>query len=335
MTSDVVRDAERLGHRDVVADDLVVDPVGLDRRRRSVQIGLGVVWLIDAALQCQPYMFTKAFVNSALEPTAAGNPWVLARSIIWADHVMVHDIAWWNVLYATLQLLIALGLFWRPTVRWALGVSIVWGVGVWWFAEGFGGVFSGSSPLSGEPGAVILYVMLAILVWPPHRRREGRSVAECAWWGRRASNALWVLLWGNFAGYFLIPLNRSPQGPRDLVAAMTSGEPAWIRSLDTIVAGALNGRGFELSVALASACVAIALGLFSTPLRRGALVAALAFSVVVWMVQDFGGVLTSRGTDVNSGPLIALLVIAYWPPISRRDRDRDEVVAVGVPGQAS
>jgi hypothetical protein len=32
-------------------------------RRRALQVTLGLIWLLDAALQFQPYMFTTAFVS--------------------------------------------------------------------------------------------------------------------------------------------------------------------------------------------------------------------------------------------------------------------------------
>ncbi len=289
----------------------------LERRRRTLQIILGFVWLIDAALQFQPYMFTRAFVTGALTPTASGNPWLLYRPMIWADSFMAHDIAWWNVLFATIQLAIAIGLFYRPMVRWALGLSVVWGVAVWWFAEGFGGIFTGSSPLSGEPGAVALYVVAAVLVWPTSGRGAATSVAERSPWGRGAV-ALWIVLWGNFTVYLLTPSNRSAQGLRSLIAGMGAGEPGWIQSLDRGLANLVSGRGVVISVLLAVVCAGIAVGVLVPSLTRAAVVAAVVVAAVIWLTQDFGGVLTSQGTDVNSGPLIALLALAYWPMISDR-----------------
>jgi len=68
-----------------------------------------------------------------------------------------------NTIFATIQLLIGLGIAFRPTVRLALAVSIAWSIGVWWFGEGLGGVLSGTaSPLNGAPGAVIIYALLAV-----------------------------------------------------------------------------------------------------------------------------------------------------------------------------
>jgi len=35
---------------------------------------------------------------------------------------------------------------------------------------------------------------------------------------------------------------------------------------------------------------------------------------LIWVfVQAFGGILASGATDPNSGPLLALLALAYWP----------------------
>jgi len=66
-----------------------------------------------------------------------------------------------------------------------------------WIGEGFGGLFAGSAdPLTGAPGAAILYVFLAVLVWPSAAPRSGRSVAVTRWLGPVASRVGWVGLWG-------------------------------------------------------------------------------------------------------------------------------------------
>ena len=290
----------------------------LDGRRRTLQVALGVIWLVDAALQFQPFMFTRSFVSGVLAPAASGNPWFFYRPMTWADHFMIHDIAWWNTLYAVVQLAIAVGLFWRPTVRWALGTSIVWSLAVWWFAEGFGGLFSGASPLSGEPGAVLLYALIAVLVWPTDRE-EAPSVAESAPWGRRGAIAAWMILWVNVALYLLTGANRAPQAMHDLVASAAPGEPGWIQSMDRGLETVLAGRGLAFSVTLALLAVIIALSVLAPSLVRPALIAAVVLAVFVWMAEDFGGILTSQGTDVNSGPLFALLAWTFWP-LSQRSR---------------
>ena len=67
-------------------------------------------------------------------------------------------------------------------MRLALAASIAWSIGVWWFGEGFGGVLSGAaSPLNGAPGAVILYALLAVLLWPADREAGRPSPRRGRW----------------------------------------------------------------------------------------------------------------------------------------------------------
>jgi hypothetical protein len=117
----------------------------------------------------------------------------------------------------------------------------------------------------------------------------------------------------------MVPVNRTTQGLHDLVAGMASGEPRWVQSVDRGMAGLLNGRGVAVSIGFALLCVFIAVAVTAPSFLRVALVAALAFAAVVWLAQVFGGVLTAQGTDVNSGPLIALLAWIHWPLSTRHD----------------
>ena len=132
--------------------------------RRALQLVLAGIWLLDGVLQYQPAMYTKAFGQS-LAAVAAGNPAIIARPITWQAGLVEHHLVLLNTAYATIQLLIGLGIAIRPTARLALAASIAWSVAVWWFGEGLGGVLSGgASPLNGAPGAVIIYALLAVLL---------------------------------------------------------------------------------------------------------------------------------------------------------------------------
>jgi hypothetical protein len=51
-------------------------------------------------------------------------------------------------------------------------------------------------------------------------------------------------------------------------------------------------------------------------------VAAVLAVVIGVAGQDLGGILTGSGTDPESGPLLILLVLAYWPV--RADRARTD-----------
>src|ERR1700733_15063150 len=140
--------------------------------RRLLQLGLAAIWLLDGVLQYQSFMFSHGFAQM-LAQSAAGNPAVIAHPITWSAGIVAHHPVPANACFPPIQLLLGLGIALRPTIRAALAASIVWSVAVWWFGEGLGGVLiGGASPLNGAPGAVILYALLAVLVWP---RAGGRD----------------------------------------------------------------------------------------------------------------------------------------------------------------
>ena len=58
----------------------------------------------------------------------------------------------------------------------------------------------------------------------------------------------------------------------------------------------------------------MAAGLYlPTRLARAAVVLAIVLAVVIWLAEGLGGLFTGGGTDPNSGPLLALLAVAFWP----------------------
>jgi hypothetical protein len=50
--------------------------------RRRLQLALGALWLLDAILQYQPVMFTKA-LGQMLAAAAPGNPALVSGPVIW------------------------------------------------------------------------------------------------------------------------------------------------------------------------------------------------------------------------------------------------------------
>jgi hypothetical protein len=286
--------------------------------RRRLQLALGALWLLDAILQYQPVMFTRAF-SQMLAAAAEGNPAFVSRPILWDAHLVGQHPVALNTTFATIQLLLALGMAWRPTVRLALGASIVWALGVWWFGEGLGGVLTGTaSPLSGAPGPVILYALLAVLLWPRDRPGSAASAAPfvaARAVGAPAARALWLILWASLAYFALLPANRAPQALHAMLAGMTGGEPAWLAAISQHGAGLLAHHGLAASVGLAAILVLIAVGVYlPPPAARAALAVAAVLAAVIGVAgQDLGGILTGSGTDPGSGPLLILLVLAYWP----------------------
>jgi hypothetical protein len=290
--------------------------------RRRLQLALGALWLLDAILQYQPVMFTRAF-GQMLAAAAQGNPAFVSRPILWNAHLVAQHPVALNTAFATIQLLLALGIAWRPTVRVALGASIVWALGVWWFGEGLGGVLTGTaSPVSGAPGPVILYALLAVLLWP--RDRGGGAAGSAGSTvpfvaaravGAPAARALWLILWASLAYFALLPANRAPRALPAMLSGMTEGEPAWLASISQHGAAFLAHQGLAASAVLAVLLALIAVGVYlPPPAARTILATAAVLAAVIGVAgQDLGGILTGTGTDPESGPLLILLALAYWP----------------------
>ena len=291
--------------------------------RRGLQITLGVLWLADGALQLQPFMFGRGFVNQILMPAYMGSPAGVSGPAMAFTRLVLHAPAAWDAAFAVTQLLLGAALLWRPTVRAALAASIVWALGVWWFGEGLGGVLSGgASPLTGAPGAVILYALLAVLAWPLASavtdRRDTGPVAAGSPLGLAGARIAWLVLWGSFAYFILQSANRAPRALHDTIAGLAAGEPGWVAAMDRGVAGAAGNHGLAISIGLAVVFVAAGLGVFWAFTTRAALALSVLAGLAIWVFgENFGALLTGQGTDPNSGLLLVVLAAAFWP-LTRR-----------------
>ena len=96
---------------------------------------------------------------------------------------------------------------------------------------------------------------------------------------------------------------------------MQSGEPGWLATIDRNAAALVADQGLAASIVLAAVLVLIAVGVYlPQPAARAALVLAIVVAAVIWVVGEaFGTILTGGGTDPNSGLLLAVLALAYWP----------------------
>jgi len=304
--------------------------------RRVLQLALAGVWLLDGVLQGQAFMFSKGF-GQMLASTAARNPGLVARPISWNATLVEHHAVLLNAIFAAIQLLLGIGIAWRPAVRLALGASIAWSLAVWWFGEGLGMVLTGNaSPVSGAPGAVILYALLAVLLWPADRGAAGPftgpfTAARAV--GAPAARALWLVLWLSLAYLALLPANRAPQALHDMIAGMAGGEPGWLAALERNAAALVAHQGLTASIVLAAALVVVAAGVY-LPGRaaRGALILAVLVAGVIWAFgQAFGGILAGGATDPNSGLLLILLALTYWPSRPAAAAGRELALAPAAP----
>jgi hypothetical protein len=283
---------------------------------RGIQIALGLIWLFDGLFQFKSFMFTHGIVSGIFEPAMKGQPSFIGDPMRTLDDFYGRDLTLWNTLSGEIQVAIGLALICsRRLVKPALAVSFGWAIWVWWFGEGFGGMTSNTlpSPLMGAPGAVILYAIIGLLVWPTGRR-EGRSPAALGPLGDRGGLCFWSGLWAISAGLWLANVNRAKEATHGMIVEMAEASPHWLATIQDSLAKHTVGHGSTIAIVLAIVSIAVAIGVW-TPLRWPALAIGIVLSLAYWLYgQDLGGPFWAESaTDVNAGPLFVLLAVALLP----------------------
>ena len=150
--------------------------------------------------------------------------------------------------------------------------------------------------------------------------------------GAPVARALWLVLWLSLAYFALLPGNRTSQGLNSMIAGMESGEPSWLASIDRSSAALVAHQGLAASIVLAAALVIIAVGVcLPSPAIKASLVLAIVVAAVIWVFGEaFGTIMTGGATDPNSGPLLILLALAYWPIRGHGHRAAGMATAGGV-----
>jgi hypothetical protein len=283
---------------------------GIRIDRRGIQLVLGILWLIDGALQLQPFMFSSRFSTEVLRPTGMGQPgWVSAVVNLFAHQIGAHPVVW-NLGFALIQVALGVALFLPRLVRPALLASGLWAIGVWWLGEGFGGLMSGHASLvTGAPGAVILYAVLAAAAWPSsgqdRRGREHKGEPVAAWFP-----LAWLTVWFGGALLQLLP---GQNRPSDLGSEVSSGRsPSWLAAVDTGAAHAVTHFGPAIFVGLVTLMAAIGMsGIRSGHLRTVSAVVGIGAAATFWTIGESLGQLGSgHATDPNSGPLLIVMALA-------------------------
>ena len=272
--------------------------------RRTVQTVLGLIWLLDGALQFQSFMYSKGFIQM-LTGMTAGQPGWLADSITWGAHLAHHNLPIYNTLFALTQVGIGLGLLYRPTVKPALLLSFVWAVVVWWFGEAFGMLFmTMASPLTGAPGAVILYAIIGAIVWP--NARAGGLL------GIRGARIAWGAVWVLMAWLWLEAPSSSANAISGAIGSAPSGM-SWLSTVQLWATHATQGNGLVFAIILALISIAIGLAVALDWHPKEFLVAAAVLNLVYWVVgQGFGGIFAGGATDPNAGLLFVVFAGAMY-----------------------
>ena len=289
--------------------------------RRGLQITLGVLWLIDAGLQFQPYMFSTRFATGVLSPAANGQASFVSTPVDHVAHLVGEHPVVFNAAFASLQLAIGVGLLLRRTVVPSLIASIVWAMAVWYLGEGLGGLTGPSAALlTGAPGAALLYAVLAAAAWP--RDSHDRNQQPAAWLA-----LAWAAYW---IGGAILQIWHGPRAGPDLAATVAegaNGAPGWLSRFDFSVAR--NVEHLSPAVIDGFIVLQVLIGLAALAPARSRQIAAVVGSLICggfWVIgAGFSQLLSGHATDPNTAPLVVVLALAVVASASRPTMGTDVV----------
>ncbi len=275
---------------------------------------VGLLWLAVGLLQLQPRMFTMNMVNGVMKPMLQGQPGPIETNLTWIVSVTTDHLFLINLMIALVQIILGILLLTGLWVRATVIASVIWALVVWYGGEGLSMLLTGQAGvLTGAPGAVLLYPLLGLLIYPRSENTEEGLIPRTAF--------RWFLV-----GFWFL-------------AALLQLQPYWWNSgqisqtLSGLIGmGGLNGFLVDpilqgLSSATASAEIptnivliviflglGVALSLVKEEHIRPVLIASIIVSLVIWWgAQGFGMILTGMATDFNSGLLLVIMALACWP----------------------
>ena len=201
-----------------------------------------------------------------------------------------------------------------PTVKLALAVSFGWALSVWFFGEGLGMLFaSEASPLTGAPGAVLLYGLIGLIVWP--NNRPGGLL------GASGARIAWCVLWVVMGLLWLLPANSSANAISNQIRSAPSNM-SLLTSLQTHAASVAKDNGLLIAFVLAAVSVVIGIAVAVDWRARAFLWLAIYVNVTYWVIgQGFGAIPTGTATDPNAGPLFILLACTLFPLLPTRRKN--------------
>jgi hypothetical protein len=170
-----------------------------------------------------------------------------------------------------------------------------------------------ASPLTGAPGAVLLYAVIGLLVWPTGEAERDGTSAGAGLIGERGGLIVWSLLWAGAAALWCLSVNRAANATSEALKTASANSMHWLASLQSSLAGSTNGHGEAIAIVLAILSLAIAVGVW-TRLRTEALLLGALLSIAYWAFgQGLGDLTSGKATDPNAGPLFVLLALALLP----------------------
>ena len=265
-------------------------------------------------------MFTMNMVNKVLNPIASGQPGFIGPNLQWIIQIISSHLVAANIIIALVQITLGVLLLSGRWIRITIIASIIWALLVWYGGEGMSMLLTGqASTLTGAPGAVLLYPLIGLLLYPRKDDPENGLVARSAF--------RWL-----FAGFWLI-------------SALLQLQPYWWQSgqISGVISGMVGLGGANNFVVdpvlnpLVSAtatlevplnilliviflALAVSLVVFKEQQLRPVLLASIIISAILWYgAQALGGIFTGMATDFNSGLLLIFMALACWPKHSQEE----------------
>ena len=294
--------------------------------RKTLQRIIGVLWLIDGLLQLQPQMFTMNMVNGIMKPMLQGQPGIFEPSLQFIVNQTTLHLTAVNLVIAIVQILLGLGFLFLSGdwVKWLVFASIVWAFIVWYGGEGMNMLLTGTaSILTGAPGAVLLYPLLGLAVFPLKQSTTSSGAIRKAGDDGLISRRLLLYILAGF-WCFAALLQLQPYWWQDGQISQAVGAMVGQGGLNAVlvdpvltqISNATSNIEAPLNTALIVVFLAIGVGLavVKDEQVRPFLIASIIVSVLFWYFsQAFGMILTGMATDFNSGLLVVLIALACWP----------------------
>jgi hypothetical protein len=275
--------------------------VSMISRNRKFLMILGSIWLLDGLMQFKPLMLTQNFVTSVIWPNTWYQPMDIAYPIYSAGKIILSNVAVFDIIFGSIQVAIGLLLIIGKYTRAVIIFSVIWSVAVWWVGEGFGSLFTGqASLLTGAPGAVILYALVGIILYPAGNHEKAEITSR-----KVAGYALGFLFILGFV------LQMQPY-------YFMSRNVTWDLSVNWFVGiSAFQSLVFDIFIAGMFFYTGIGFIIFRNGKNIFSYI-SIALSIFIWIPGEmFGQIYTALGTDPNSGVILLLLSVMAMYPVKR------------------